>query len=357
MANELIKKIAIFKKEGSGSGSWESKEIGAKAANISLSSPIAGVNSNVEQVLQTILPENTLASGFIESNNGQLTKSSKSDAITNFFETGDTTPYQGNLSQLKEDLENKVSRDSFTTLIDNYLNSLDGEIKPGLSPVQIVNLIYPIGSVLTLFNENTPQQLGLGSKWKQIDDQKFLLPSTSRIKTIGGSAQVTPTITLNLSDLIQIAPHDYTPNGKITSNLEVAKNGLGLNAGNSYTNQVVGVNTSSETKANFEFEGRQVALGHNIQTQSTEINVSSIQLYPPYITVHMWERTELDQASNYYGIGTVEEGEESSIVDYIINKIMRDTDFDFNLITKETAKKWKEVLEIEEEEEEEEENI
>ena len=344
MANELIKKIAIFKKEGSGSGSWESKEIGAKAANISLSSPVAGVNSNVEQVLQTVLPENTLASGFIESNNGQLTKSSKSDAITNFFETGNTTPYQGNLSQLKADLEDKVSLTGIDQIISNYLQEHageHGEITPGLTPVQILNLVYPKDSVLTLFSEQTPQQLGLGNTWEQIDDQKFLLPSTSVAGSTGGRASTKAIITLDLPNLIQIGNHDYRPFGEITSNLEVAKNNLGLNTGGSYANQVVAVNSNSD-RLNIAFEGNQVLLNHNIQTQATEIQTSDIQLYPPYVTVHMWKRTSLDpNTTNFHVIG--EDGDQT-IIDYIIDQITGDTGFDFDIITDPTADKWEAIL-------------
>ena len=344
MANELIKKIAI-KTGTSGSGSWESREIGAKAANISLSSPVAGINSNVEQVLQTVLPENTLASGFIESNNGQLTKSSKSDAITNFFETGNTAPYQGNLSQLKEDLEDKVSLTGIDQIISNYLQEHageHGEITPGLTPVQILNLVYPIGSVLTLFSENTPQQLGLGNTWEQITDQKFLLPSTSTAGLTGGRASTKAIITLDLPNLIQIGPHEnYTPSGRITSNLEVAKNNLGLNTGGSYANQVVAVNSNSDP-LNIAFEGTQVSLNHNIQTQATRIQTSEIQLYPPYVTVHMWKRTSLDpNTTNFHVIG--EDGDQT-IIDYIIDQITGDTGFDFDIITDPTASKWEDIL-------------
>lgn len=347
MANELIKKIAI-KTGTSGSGSWESREIGAKAANISLSSPIAGVNSNVEQVLQTILPENTLASGFIESNNGQLTKSNKSDAIINFFESreGDEASYEGNLAQLKNDLDNKVNLNNLDHLIQIYLEEHSGEygeITPGLTPVQILNLIYPQGSILTLFNESTPQQLGLGNTWEQITDQRFLLPSTSAAGQTGGFAYTTATITLNLPELIKIGPHEnYIPNGKITSNLEIAKNGLGLSAGSSYTNQVVGVSTSSDTEVSFDFEGTQISLNHNVQTQSTTINTSRIDLYPPYVTVHMWKRTSLDpNTTNFHVIG--EDGDQT-IIDYIIDQITGDTGFDFDIITDPTADKWEAIL-------------
>ena len=81
MAN-IVKQVAIFNKDqNSGMGSWETKDIGALASNISLVTPIGG-NSNVEDVLHQVLPNSGLSSGFIEATEGgQLKTSNMSDDI------------------------------------------------------------------------------------------------------------------------------------------------------------------------------------------------------------------------------------------------------------------------------------
>ena len=66
MAN-TVKQIVMFnKEEQTGVGAWQTKDIGALASNISLVTPIGG-DSNVEDVLHQILPNNGLSSGFIEA--------------------------------------------------------------------------------------------------------------------------------------------------------------------------------------------------------------------------------------------------------------------------------------------------
>ena len=103
MAN-TVKQIVMFnKEEQTGVGAWQTKDIGALASNISLVTPIGG-DSNVEDVLHQILPNNGLSSGFIEAEDGQLKASGKKNAIVNFFDSA--TPAQGELNTIKTNISN-----------------------------------------------------------------------------------------------------------------------------------------------------------------------------------------------------------------------------------------------------------
>ena len=103
MAN-TVKQIVMFnKEEQTGVGAWQTKDIGALASNISLVTPIGG-DSNVEDVLHQILPNNGLSFGFIEAEDGQLKASGKKNAIVNFFDSA--TPAQGELNTIKTNISN-----------------------------------------------------------------------------------------------------------------------------------------------------------------------------------------------------------------------------------------------------------
>lgn len=346
MAN-LIKQIAIFnKEEGSSSGSWETKDIGASATNVSLATPVAGVNTNVEEALHQVLPNTRLSSGFLESNNGQLKTSEKSETITNFFkDNGGLEILNDQVSAINTTLGTKVSAgEQLDNLIETYLRNHGGGqgiVIPGLTPAQISNLIYPVGSIFTTFSEGNPELLGLGATWEKIEGKFLRATSTAQPNSniTGGSTSVTPTITIRLTTPVSIS--SYTPKGTISTNFsnEVASN-YGLTASTVYKNRVLVSNTENAIPQ-LTFRGTSTSID---VTQPVIAGTSSaINILPSYITVHMWRRTELADADQFYVVGN--ESSRDHLIAYIVERIEREVDL--QILTQPTIDKWEAILEIE----------
>lgn len=344
---DIIKQVAIFNKEDdSDIGTWTSRDIGAKASNISLSTPIAGISSNIEALLQEILPEEALSSGFIESNNGQLKTSEKTDVINNFFNTG-LNNLNTQLSNLQTSLNGKLDNTQQATdpIIEDYLrrHSEDGSIKAGLKAEEISNLIYPQGSVYITFNGDNPANK-LGGTWKEIEDGTFLMAKTGNWETptTGGASQwvETPTITLTRSRNVGISNHSYRPAGSNSTNFNRGQvNGYGAaKPGAGYQNRLV-VMSSTTAGAKVTFSGTTASLAHSITQpeftgKSSQITVPTI---PPYITVHMWKRLTEASADSYYVI------DQPGIVEKVSNDIEQQVLVNV-LLTEPTIAKWEQIL-------------
>lgn len=346
MAEKVIRKIAIFDKDQS---KWSSKDIGASASNISLSKTIAGINSNVEDVLDTLFPDSKLTAGILESNeNGQLITSSNSSKIINFFkENGDLKDLNDNLNNLTTSLNTKISSgEQFDLAIEDYLSRHSGDegiVTVGLTPAEISNLVYPVGTVLTLFSEQTPLQLGLGGTWEQIEGT-FLYPSAGEINRTGGSLSQTPTITLNRTKDVTIKPIRHTPYGLINTNFiqQNEVSGYGLSSTGQYRNQVVLFNEPGASPS-VTFSGSESLITAEIDQQPNFIaSVNTISILPPYITVHMWKRTGYAEANQFYVVGEDEDSATSGIVQYIVNEVKKE--IGDVILTPPTIAKWQSIL-------------
>ncbi len=306
MAN-IVKQIAIFNKDqNSGMGSWETKDIGALASNITLTTPI-GEDSNVEDVLHHVLPNNGLSSGFIEATEGgQLKTSSMSDDINGFFEDteqGGLNTIVSDINALQTELNTKVNSSALNGLIEQWvLDNMGGDdatIVPGLTEEQVSNKIYPIGSVYISFNNTDPATL-FGGTWEQITG-KFLLSGTTS-GTTGGASSVsyTPAVTLTRSTNVAISNHSYKPAGSNSTNFNKGQvNGYGAaKPGAGYQNRLV-VMGSTTGGVKVTFSGTTASLSHSITQPNftAKGTAATIDTMPPYVTVYMWKRLTLAPVS------------------------------------------------------------
>lgn len=353
MAN-IVKQIAIFNKDqNSGMGSWETKDIGALASNITLATPI-GEDSNVEDVLHHVLPNNGLSSGFIEATEGgQLKTSNMSDDINGFFENtedGGLNTIVSDISALQTELNTKVNSSALNGLIEQWvLDNMGGDdasIVPGLKAEQISNLVYPIGSIFTSFSSQNPSEF-LGGSWEQITD-KFLLATSSDAANLsnqtGGAKSIsyTPIITLTRSTNVAITAHTYTPAGSISDNIAACFNelkGQGTVSSGSFKNRMI-VTDGPSTNPSFTFKGTKASLSHSITQPDFKATgtAATIATMPPYVTVYMWKRTALAPANNYYVVGSEE------VANKILVDIEQETLIDA-LLSESTIRKWQEILE------------
>lgn len=350
---DIVKQIAIFNKDqNSGMGSWQTKNIGALASNITLATPIGG-NSNVEDVLHQVLPNNGLSSGFIEATEGgQLKTSSMSDDINGFFEDteyGGLNTIVSDISALQTELNTKVNSSALNGLIEQWvLDNMGGDdasIVPGLKAEQISNLIYPIGSIFISFNSQNPSEF-LGGSWEQITD-KFLLATSSDAANLsnqtGGAKSVsyTPVITLTRSTNVAISNHSYRPAGSNSTNFNKGQvNGYGAaKPGAGYQNRLV-VMGSTSGGVKVTFTGTTATLSHSITQPNftAKGTAATIATMPPYVTVYMWKRTALAPANNYYVVGSEE------VANKILVDIEQETLIDA-LLSESTIRKWQEILE------------
>ena len=108
-----------------------------------------------------------------------------------------------------------------------------------LSKSEIVNLIYPVGSVYISKNSTSPATL-FGGTWSQIKD-KFLMTKGDTYTTAGGSATVTLT-TNNLPS----HTHGFTPSGTITVTTDPTFTGdeITSSAGTAHSHGVGSINAT-----------------------------------------------------------------------------------------------------------------
>ena len=138
------------------------------------------------------------------------------------------------------------------------LNKMDEGIANAVEKSDLLNLIYPVGSIYMSVNSTSPATL-FGGQWEQIKD-RFLLSSGDTYKngSTGGSA--THTLTIN-----EIPSHSHT----LISNTP---------QGSSDTISILSTLQGSDENAFLRHSGY-------VGGSKAHNNM------PPYLVVYMWKRT------------------------------------------------------------------
>jgi hypothetical protein len=181
---------------------------------------------------------------------------------------------------------------------------------------QLVDLIYPIGSIYTTIDSIDPETL-FGGHWEEITNGQFLRASKTGQAAEGGSETVTLTVnnlpshshslnshthtlgdhTHNASDLI-IDSKPLVPNRDITLNGSAHQEwttGSGSGGNWSYLYR-------SGSSANVRVDTKRLEIAGNTGIASGNTGAASgntgntgsgtpFSILPPYITVHIWKRT------------------------------------------------------------------
>ena len=132
----------------------------------------------------------------------------------------------------------------------------------------VIDIVYPVGSVYISFNNTSPETL-FGGEWEQIVDH-FLYPSSSS-GTTGGEAEHTLT-----EDEMPAHIHDRIVTNNNTSGL------------------TRGMGTYSQTSSGETGYGPWFGTGFSYQGTAQTNETGGGQAHnnmPPYITVYAWRRT------------------------------------------------------------------
>lgn len=135
----------------------------------------------------------------------------------------------------------------------------------------IANKIYPVGSIYMSINDTNPGTL-FGGTWERIED-KFLLASGTA--HAAGSTKEGETITIP-------AHKHLTPIGHRNNGANVAITGQnGYENGQNFSGSMVawGGATGSGSYSDI------------VVPYTAEAGETSINIMPPYLAVHMWQRT------------------------------------------------------------------
>lgn len=153
----------------------------------------------------------------------------------------------------------------------------------------LINLIYPVGSIYMSVNNVSPQTF-LGGTWEQIQD-RFLLSAGSSYSagSTGGEASHTLSVeetpahthtrgTMEITGYIEVGDHSF-------------KVGLGNGSGALYTDSaVVGAtvagSSGSTWASDLQFQASRSWTG---ETSSVGLGEAHNNM-PPYLTVYMWKR-------------------------------------------------------------------
>ena len=158
--------------------------------------------------------------------------------------------------------------------VDNAIAASGGG--GGLTPTQIVDLIYPVGSTYISFNSTNPNTL-FGGTWEQIKDT-FLLAAgdTYTAGTTGGSADAVTVSHTHTASTNSTGSHKHT--FKYRSNMGTGS-AVGSPHSDSYTSGTGDIETNSTG-----------AHSHTVTINSTGVSGTGKNM-PPYLTVYMWKRT------------------------------------------------------------------
>ena len=136
----------------------------------------------------------------------------------------------------------------------------------------IVDLIYPVGSIYMSVNSTSPATL-FGGTWTQIEDT-FLLAagSTYTAGDTGGSA------TESYTPAGTVANHTLSYQESGLKRAAAEATGYGLTTANTFKDRVIVTYTSSTT-------------GGSTHNHGFTGTAATLDTMPPYLTVYMWQRT------------------------------------------------------------------
>lgn len=145
--------------------------------------------------------------------------------------------------------------------------------------VELVDILYPIGSIYISTNNTNPSLL-FGGNWVQIKD-KFLLScgDTYNNGATGGSA----TVSLTESEMPR---HTHLQNAHHHQQFGNYSSGSGSGSGYMYSqNRTTTKVDTADTTATNKYTG-------GTGTSESASNGSAHENMPPYLAVYVWERVE-----------------------------------------------------------------
>lgn len=156
----------------------------------------------------------------------------------------------------------------------------------------IVNLIYPIGSIYMSINSTSPTIL-FGGTWTQLKD-KFLLGASETY--ISGESGGEPTHTLTIDEM-PLHTHTFT-GSSVTTSETGSHNHEVPDTTNSETSSSSTYRLESWAKAgNTDRHPMTASAGdhtHTVTAKGTNSNTGggeAFSIMPPYLPVYMWQRT------------------------------------------------------------------
>jgi len=152
-----------------------------------------------------------------------------------------------------------------------------------LTEDDILNLIYPVGSIYMSVNSTSPASL-FGGTWEQIKD-KFLLSSGDTYSNGATGGEATHTLSTN-----EMPTHNHESKSLTGYVRTIVYNG------NNSPNGIVSKNGScaNDRTMTSKSSGGFGAQGFNITATHTHNNNGGGQAHnnmPPYLTVNVWKRT------------------------------------------------------------------
>lgn len=153
----------------------------------------------------------------------------------------------------------------------------------GIANSDIINLIYPVGSIYITLNQTPPSELFPGTYWKQIKN-RFLLSASSTYSALFVGGEATHILTPN-----EMPVHNH--NGLYYSYIDT-ENLVTLNTGT--VSYHVPWGSSSYSDEYSPGTGKAELITGKAGGGAAHNNM------PPYLAVYMWERINKNQASGNY---------------------------------------------------------
>lgn len=152
----------------------------------------------------------------------------------------------------------------------------------------ILNVIYPVGSIYISVNSTDPGTL-FGGTWEMINE-KFLLAGSSTNYPYGSTGGAA-TVTLSAN---QMPSHYHSTTGISVGSANSARTWLSLQADGNlvvYNSGNTARWSSNSINTNDNFAFRPVILGQNSSTATdSKGSGAAHNNMPPYLSVYMWKR-------------------------------------------------------------------
>lgn len=139
-----------------------------------------------------------------------------------------------------------------------------------LSRVNLIDAIYPIGSIYMSISNTSPSVL-FGGTWEQIKD-RFLLSAGDSYEAGSTGGKTSYTLSANIGAV----------NSNTSSLGYVAGSPTEYQRGNYPTFVVYGASATG---------GESIGWNHSTAVTEQGVNNRNVTIEPPYLTVYMWKRT------------------------------------------------------------------